>query len=137
MKLLLDTNVMLDLLSRREPFVKDAATIVSLADMGEITLAVSALSFSTTDYFLKKILSPSKSIENLRKFRTISEVIALDDVVIDKSLNSNFKDFEDGLQYYSALKAKCNVIITRNAKDFGSSEISVLTPGEFLATYYK
>lgn len=137
MKLLLDTNVMLDLLGRREPFVKDAALIVSLADMGKITLAVSALSYSTADYFLKKILSPAKSIESLRKFRTISEVVALDDMIIDKSLNSNFTDFEDGLQYYSAIKAKCDIIITRNAKDFSQSELIVLTPVEFLATYYK
>ena len=133
MKLFLDTNVILDLLGKREPFVKDAAAIVSLADKGAVSLVVSALSYSTTDYFLKKILSPSKSIENLRKFRTISEVVPLDDIIIDKSLNSNFSDFEDGLQYYSALKANCEFIITRNAKDFKQSDLTVLTPQEFLA----
>ncbi|MHA3789289.1 type II toxin-antitoxin system VapC family toxin [Flavobacterium hauense] len=132
MKLFLDTNVMLDLLGNRVPFFEDAAKIVSLADKGKATMAVSALSYVTTDYFLSKILSPSKSKEGLRKFKAVCETISLDEIVIEKSLNSNFSDFEDGLQYYSAVKSDCNYIITRNTKDFKSSEIPVMTPQEFL-----
>lgn len=134
MKLFLDTNVMLDLLGNRDPFFEDAAKVVSLADKGKATLAVSALSFATTDYFLSKLLSPVKSKEGLIKFKTVSEIVSLDENIIDKSLSSNFSDFEDGLQYYSAIKSDCNYIITRNTKDFKSAEIPVMTPQEFLTS---
>ncbi|MEL1245296.1 PIN domain-containing protein [Flavobacterium sp. DGU11] len=137
MRLFLDTNVMLDLLGKREPFFESAAIIVSLADKGKATLSVSGLSYSTTDYFLKKITSPSKSIESLRKFKTISDIVALDEVIIEKSLNSGFLDFEDSLQYFSAIKAGAQFIITRNVKDFKDPEIPVLTPDEFLALQNK
>lgn len=134
MKLFLDTNVMLDLLGNRNPFFEDAAKVVSLADKGKATLAVSALSFATTDYFLSKILSPARSKEGLIKFKAVSEIVSLDENIIDKSLSSNFSDFEDGLQYYSAIKSDCNYIITRNTKDFKSAEIPVMTPQEFLTS---
>lgn len=137
MRLFLDTNVMLDLLGKREPFFESAARIVSLADKGKATLAVSALSYATTDYFLSKMLGTSKSIESLRKFKTISDIVALDEIIIEKSLNSGFIDFEDGLQYFSAIKSECQYIITRNVKDFKNAEIPVLTPDDFLAVYKK
>lgn len=133
MKLFLDTNVTPDLLGKREPFFENAARIVSLADQGKAIVAVSALSYATTDYFLSKLTSPSKSLESLRKFKTLSEIIALDEAIIEKSLNSGFADFEDSLQYFSALKSGCGYIITRNVKDFKNSAIPVITPDEFLA----
>lgn len=135
MRLFLDTNVMIDLLGHREPFFNSAARIVSLADKGKATLAVSALSYSTSDYYLRKILSPSKSIEALRKFKTLCEIIAVDELVVEKSLNSGFLNFEDALQYYSAIKAGSQFIITRNVKDFKDPEMPVLTPDEFLALH--
>lgn len=137
MKLFLDTNVMLDLLAKREPFFESAARIVSLADKSRVDVYVSALSYATADYFLKKILSPSKSIESLRKFKTVSNIVSLDEFIIERSLNSDFSDFEDALQYNSAVKAGCNYIITRNVKDFKKSELPVLTPDDFLALLNK
>lgn len=137
MRLFLDTNVMLDLLGKREPFFESAARIISLADKGKATLAVSALSYATTDYFLSKMFGADKSVESLRKFKTISDIVALDEVIVEKSLNSGFIDFEDGLQYFSAIKAECQYIITRNVKDFKNAEIPVLTPDDFLAVYKK
>lgn len=137
MRLFLDTNVMLDLLGKREPFFESAARIISLADKGKATLAVSALSYATTDYFLSKMFGADKSVESLRKFKTISDIVALDEVIVEKSLNSGFIDFEDGLQYFSAIKAECQYIITRNVKDFKNAEIPVLTSDDFLAVYKK
>jgi predicted nucleic acid-binding protein len=137
MRLFLDTNVMLDLLGRREPFFENAARIVSLADKGKAKIVVSALSYATTDYFLSKMLGVNKSIELLRKFKTISDIVSLDEIIIEKSLNSSFTDFEDGLQYFSAIQAECKYIITRNVKDFKNAEIPVLTPYDFLAIYKK
>lgn len=137
MRLFLDTNVMLDLLGRREPFFENAARIVSLADKGKANIVVSALSYATTDYFLSKMLGVDKSIELLRKFKTISDIVSLDEIIIEKSLNSGFTDFEDSLQYFSAIQAECRYIITRNVKDFKNAEIPVLTPDDFLAVYKK
>ena len=71
----------------------------------------------------------------LRNLRTLIKVATVDEKVVDSSLISEFNDFEDSLQYYSSLRMKCECIITRNGKDFLSSEISVMSPTEFLQDY--
>ena len=73
----------------------------------------------------------------LRKFKVISEICELDALIIEKGLNSDFPDFEDSLQYYSALRTECDIIITRNSKDFKKSQIPVMTPDEFLNSIKK
>ncbi len=134
MKVFLDTNVMLDFLGERKLFFKPAEIIVNLADIGELTICVSALSFATCNYFLGKEFGLVIAKEKISKFKIISEIVALDEMIIEKSLTSNFSDFEDGLQYFSAVKANCKHIITRDSKDFKNSEIPTLTPKEFLAS---
>jgi predicted nucleic acid-binding protein len=137
MRLFLDTNVVLDLLGERKPFYESIAKIATLADKGQITLVVSALSYSTVNYILMKHENREKVIGKLQKFKVISEICSIDEVIIEKSLNSKFKDFEDALQYFSALKNGCNIIITRNVKDFKESEIPVMTPAEYLTSIRK
>ena len=137
MKVFLDTNVMLDFLGERKLFFKPAEIIVNLADIGELTISVSALSFATCNYFLGKEFGLAIAKEKISKFKIISEIIALDEIIINKSLISNFNDFEDATQYYSALQHKCEIIITRNKKDFKNSEITVMTPTEFLVSLQK
>lgn len=131
-RIFLDTNVMLDLLGERIPFYKPIAKIATLADKGLITIVVSALSYATVSYFLTKFENGEKAKEKLRKFRIISEVCSLDEIIIEKGLNSSMPDFEDSLQYFSALKADCNILITRNGKDFRVSQIPVMTAEEYL-----
>jgi predicted nucleic acid-binding protein len=137
MKVFLDTNVMLDFLGERKLFFKPAEIIVNLADIGELTICVSALSFATCNYFLGKEFGLAIAKEKISKFKIISEIVALDEIIIEKSLTSNFSDFEDGLQYFSALKTNCKHIITRDLKDFKSADISSLTPTEFLTSFQK
>jgi len=132
MKLFLDTNVMLDLLGEREPFYLSSAKIATLADKRKLKINVSALSFATVSYFLTKYEGVKKTKEKLRKFKVISGICELDELIIEKGLNSDFSDFEDSLQYYSALRAECDIIITRNGKDFKKSQIPIMTPDEFL-----
>lgn len=134
-RIFLDTNIMLDLLGERIPFYESAAKIASLADKGILTMVVSALSYSTVSYFLSKYENAEKAKEKLRKFKVISEISDLDEITIEKGLNSNFVDFEDALQYFCALNANCNILITRNGKDFKESRIPVMTADEFLASY--
>ncbi|MEA1981866.1 MAG: PIN domain-containing protein [candidate division Zixibacteria bacterium] len=132
MKLFWDTNVMFDFLGERDPFYISAAKIATLADKREVTVIALALSYATISYLLAKYEGLEKIKEKLRKFKVISEICELDELIIEKGLNSDFSDFEDSLQYYGALRTECDIIITRNGKDFKKSKIPVMTPDEFL-----
>jgi predicted nucleic acid-binding protein len=131
-KLFIDTNVMLDLLGERIPYYDSIAKIATLADKGQVTIVVSALSYSTVSYFLTKFENSEIAKDKLRKFKIISEICSLDELIIEKGLNSKFSDFEDSLQYFSALKTDCKILITRNGKDFKESQIPVMTAAEYL-----
>jgi predicted nucleic acid-binding protein len=137
MRLFLDTNVMLDFLGERDPFYVSAAKIATLADKRSLQIIVSALSYATISYFLTKYEGLEKTKDKLRKFKVISEICELDEVIIEKGLNSDFSDLEDSLQYFSALRSECDIIITRNGKDFKKSEIPVMSPDEFLNSIRK
>jgi predicted nucleic acid-binding protein len=132
MRVFIDTNIMLDFLGERKPFYNAIAKLASLADNGKITMIVSPISFATVNYFIAKNEGSKVAKEKLRKFKIISEVCSLDEHIIEKGLNSSFKDFEDSLQYFSAVESNCNIIITRNGKDFNKSQIPVMTADEFL-----
>lgn len=118
-KVLIDTNIIIDLLSKRKDFYYDAAELMSSADKNEIQLFISSLTIANANYILSKHLSEQKAREVLRKFKVLVEILSLDEKVIDLALSDDqFKDFEDGLQYYSALEGYIDIIITRNKKDF-------------------
>jgi predicted nucleic acid-binding protein len=130
-KLFIDTNIMLDLMGERMPFYESAAKIATLADKGQVTIVVSALSYATVSYFLTKYENSETAKSKLRKFKIISEICPLDELIIEKGLNSNFSDFEDSLQYFSALTSECDILITRNGKDFKESQIPVMNAAEY------
>ncbi len=131
-KLFLDTNVIVDLLGEREPFYDSIAKIATLADKGNIQLMVSAFTYPTVYYLLSRFEDKEIVKEKIRKFKVIAETSDLTDKIINKGLSSRFNDFEDSLQYYCAVETDCNIIITRNSKDFKASEIPVFTPYEYL-----
>jgi len=134
MHLFWDTNIMLDLLGERAPFYESAAKIATLADESKLTITVSSLSYATVNYVLEKFESAEKVKNKLRKFSIISNIGTVDDEIIDKGLSSNFKDFEDAIQYFCALKSNCDIIITRNKKDYKNAKIPIMTSDEFLAS---
>jgi predicted nucleic acid-binding protein len=131
-RIFLDTNIMLDLLGERQPFYESIAQLATLADQKKIIIVVSPISFATVNYFLAKFGTPSISIEKLRKFKIISEISKIDESIVEKALNSNFNDFEDALQYFCAVDSKCEIIITRNTKDFKNSLLPIMTAEEYL-----
>ena len=133
-RLFLDTNVILDLLGERIPFFDSIAKVATLADQEKITLVVSPLSFTTIDYVLNRFESSESVLNKLRKFKIICEVCEVDEKTIEKSLNSNFKDFEDAVQYFTALQSNCSIIISRNGKDFKNAIIPVMTAEEYLSS---
>ncbi len=132
--LFVDTNIVIDLLAKREPFYDEAAKLFSLADRGKVKLYVSSLTFANTNYVLAKFNSSKKAREILLKFKILVEVLEVNDKIIELSLNDkSFSDFEDGLQYYTALENELQMIITRNLKDFKNSKIPVMTARSYLA----
>ncbi|MFM9826146.1 type II toxin-antitoxin system VapC family toxin [Flavobacterium sp.] len=133
-RIFLDTNVILDLLGERVPFFDSIAKVATLADQKKLTLIVSPLSFTTIDYVLNKYETAKSVLNKLRKFKIICEVCEVNEETIDKALNSNFKDFEDAVQYFTALQSNCSIIITRNGKDFKNSTIPIMTAEEYLSS---
>lgn len=136
-RLFIDTNIMLDFLGERDQFYKPIAKLATLADKGMLDLVVSPISFATVNYFLTKNETSEIAKEKLRKFKIISEICKLDEHTSEKGLNSSFKDFEDALQYFSAIDSDCDIIITRNGKDFKASLIPIMTPDEYLNSIRK
>jgi predicted nucleic acid-binding protein len=136
-RLLIDTNIVIDLLAKRHGFYEEAAKLFSRADKKELVLTISALTFANTNYILTKLKSAQEARVILRKFKVLVEILSLDEKVTELALSNDlFPDFEDALQYYSAIESQVDVIITRNKKDFKASKIPVLTAREFLAQEY-
>ena len=133
-KVFLDTDVILDLLANREPYAKDSATIFGLADENRIRIYTSSLSIANLHYLLCKFIARSEAKNLIKKTRILLHVMAVDERVIDLALTSNFKDFEDAIQYFTAIEHNINAIISRNIKDYTHAKIPVLTPIEFLAS---
>ena len=127
----LDTNVVLDLLSMRQPSFNDCLTIFRQIENKTINGFISGLSYSVIFYIISKELGKLKTIDTLKKLRLILDITPVDSKVIDLALSSDFKDFEDAIQHYSALEVKSDIIITNNIKDFKTSLIPVMTPKQF------
>ncbi len=129
-KVFVDTDVCIDLLSGRKQFNSFAEQLFSLGDKKEIEICVSALSFSTIDY----ILQAHYAIKNLRqliaKFKTLVTTSPVESKTIDLAIAS---DFEDAIQYNTAIENEMTVLITRNIKDYKTAQIKVITAESYLA----
>lgn len=134
-RIFVDTNIILDLLSKREPFYQESADLFSLADKNIIEIYISSLSIANTNYTLTRVTNSENAKVILRKLRLIVYILALDDKIIGLALNDNsFSDFEDGLQYFTAIENSIDTIITRNLKGFKAAIIPVLTAKQFIET---
>lgn len=135
--LFLDTNIILDLLANRLPFYNEAAKLFSLADKKKVKLSISSLCLADAHYILIR-QNPEMEVRSiLRTFKVLVNVLPLDDKITDLALNSEFRDFKDAIQYYTAIENDQDVIITRNQQDFKASKIPVMTAGEFLTSIKK
>ena len=132
-RIFIDTNILLDLLLERQPWVKEASVLFSMADRKEVKLLCCSLSFSTAAYLMGRLKYERKEIiTKLTLVKSLCQVTTVDDSVIDRALQSDFTDLEDAMQYYSALAENAELIVTRNQKDYALSNIPVLSPSEFL-----
>jgi predicted nucleic acid-binding protein len=131
--LFLDTNVLIDFLSDRKPFSDDAAILFNYSLNKKIKIYASAVSYNNIYYIIRKSLTHQSTIRILNELQELTECIDVTKEVIKNSLNSDFKDFEDAIQYYSAKsESKIDFIITRNSKDFKLSSLPVISPKEAL-----
>jgi len=133
----IDTDIVLDLLCKREPFYPYAAEVFTLGDKGTLTLVTTPLVFANVFYILRKLLGIEKAKELLRKLRIMMGIVEIDEKIVDLALNSSFSDFEDGIQYFTAQEHGIQHLLTRNLRDYKGSELIVQTPEEYLKTQEK
>lgn len=131
-KVFIDSDVILDLLCRREPFYSSAAEVFTLGDSKTIELVTTPIVFANVFYILRKLLGIEKAKELLRKLRILLSVVSVEEKVVDLALNSKFSDFEDGLQYFTARENAIRIILTRNCKDYKEKDVLVQTPEDYL-----
>ena len=127
-----DTNIVIDLLQKRDEFYKEAQELFTLADRKKVKLYISALTFANTYYILSRFYSSDEAKKILSKFKVLVEVLPTTDKIIELALASDFKDFEDAIQFYTALESSLEAIITRNKKDFKNNLIPVFIAKEYL-----
>ena len=131
-KLFVDTNIVIDLLQKREDFFEEAQELFTLADQKKVKLFISSLTIANIHFLLLKHYSSSEARKILAKFKVLVDVLALDDKIIELALASDLKDFEDAIQFYTAIENNAGIIITRNKKDFKKQRIPVLTAKEYI-----
>lgn len=131
-KVFVDTNIVLDLLAKRDGFYEAAQELFSKSDNEEIDLYVSALTIANTHYLLTNRYKADDVRKIIIKFKILVKVLPTDDKIIDLALASDFKDFEDAMQYHTALENNLDIIVTRNKRDFKNTKLPILTAQEYV-----
>ena len=130
MKILIDTNVILDVLCNRKEFVEDSLKVFKYCETNQITGYISALSIPNIVYIMRKELTGEKIREILTVLTSIFTVIDLRETDIMRAAELEFSDYEDALQSVCASRIKANFIVTRNIKDFKNSKVPAVKPAE-------
>jgi len=131
-KIFFDTDVILDISIEREMDIKDSVKIINFVENGLYSGYTSSIIFSNTYYIQRKLIGHDVAINFLKNLRLLLTVLNVDDLIIKKALESEFKDFEDAIQYYTAVENNMDCIITRNVDDYKKSIIPIYTPTELL-----
>ena len=134
-RIFVDANVLVDLLTERRGFYDDAKKLFKLCKERKITPYISSVSIAIINYLLLKIYNEKKAREALEKIYRLTEILPFHKRIISLAHYSNFKDLEDGFQYFTAKESNINVIITRNQKDFQVNDISIITPKQFIEMF--
>jgi len=132
MRVVLDTNIILDIALRREPHFLDSSGVFMKIDSSVVYGFVTATTITDIYYISKKEKGHQVSIDFITNLIEIIDVIGIDRRVIIESLLSKIADFEDAVQSVSSFLNNIDYIITRNQKDFSESSVKAITPKEFL-----
>jgi len=133
MKILLDTNVIIDVLTHREPHFQSSAEILELCKRGLVEGVICSLSYATIAYIVGKKTSKDILYSSLDMLVNTCKVSVVDYSVISEAIISRRDDFEDAIQFYSALTADVDCIVTRDKDGFSDLPIPILTPYEFMS----
>ena len=133
MRLFIDTNVVLDVLLARKPYLQPAAQLLSLVDTGRIEGIVSATTVTTIHYIAAKAVGRGPAAQHLRTLLALFEVASVDREVLLSALDLDFPDYEDAVLHEAARASAAAAIVTRNGADFGKATLPVFTPQELLA----
>lgn len=131
-KILLDTNIILDIALERQPFFGESEQVLFLVEQGEVEGYISASTFSDLYYIIRKAKGRDSTLEFLRYIATFCQVATVDNSVISMALASNFKDFEDAIQYSTAVINQIDAIVTRNPRDFPVTTPRIVTPDQLI-----
>jgi predicted nucleic acid-binding protein len=137
-KILLDTDVILDFFFDRSPFAENAAKILTYCENKKISGYVTPVILSNIYYLLRKTANHQQVIAHLKMLLTILEIASVNKTIVLKAIHSDFNDFEDALQNFTAENEKgIRIIVTRNFKDYKTSKLSVMTPELYLNSIQK
>ena len=132
MKVLVDTNIILDVLLDREPFVEDGMALFKLIEAGKIQGFIAATTITNIFYILRKMLGRDAAIEAIKRLLLSFELCAVNRQVVEWAINKNLKDFEDGVQAACAVVGCLDVIVTRDTSDFVEVRLPVLSVAEMI-----
>lgn len=135
MRVLVDTNVVLDVLQGRPAFVNDATLIFDLVERGIITGLLCATTVTTLAYLAGKMLGKPSAAKQIRQLLVLFEVAPVTRAVLDAALASKTSDFDDAVLAEAALLVGAQAIITRNLRDFAHSPVRAYTPAQWLAMH--
>ncbi len=136
MKVFIDNDVILDILLERKDYLY-SFKVIEQVEKGTIVGFTSPIIFTNTFYLVSKAKNRNKAWEALRKLRLLFKVTKLNEDIVDFALASGFKDFEDAIQYYSAIESKADYLVTRNKNDYVGEEVVITSPQELLAIIEK
>ncbi|MEZ2227234.1 type II toxin-antitoxin system VapC family toxin [Microcoleus sp.] len=132
MKVLIDTNIIVDVALDREPFFAESDRILTFVEEAQIQGYISASTFSDLYYIIRRDKGRDWSLDFLRQLATFCQVATVDNSVISMALASNFKDFEDAIQYSTAVINQIDAIVTRNPRDFPVTTPRIVTPNQLI-----
>lgn len=135
MRVLFDTNIIIDVLLNREPFATDSVKAMNLAEAREIESYLCATTVTTIYYLVARHYDKSHAIEKIATLLKIFDVAPVNYLAIDRAVGSKFSDFEDAVLYESAMLVDADAMVTRNTKDFKAAKLTIYTLDELLATF--
>lgn len=125
----LDTNIVIDFLTDRSPFAQSAARLFDYAEKGKVKLYLTAVSYNNTYYIIRKLTSHKEAIKTMKALEELTETVDTTAAAVKSALKSDFKDFEDAIQYFAAKEnSMLNGIVTGNVSDFKRSSLAIWTP---------
>jgi predicted nucleic acid-binding protein len=132
-RVLVDTNVLLDVLAKRVPFLASSAAVWALAETNQIEAVVCALTFSNLYYIARKSNGHGPAMDAVRAVARDFRIAPVDDQIIAQAVGSTMPDFEDAIQLFSGIRAGVSHIITRDSQGFSSGSLPTLSPAELVA----